>query len=128
MDIFKSKEKLFISSDHAGFELKEALTKSLIKEGMNVEDLGPHEFNPSDDYPDFVAPLAQAIGNDPEHSRGIIIGGSGQGEAMCANRFSGARTAVYYGGDYQIIKLSREHNNSNILSTKSSLSTLPALL
>ena len=68
-----------------------------------------------DDYPDFIFPCAQAVAADPE-SRGIILGGSGQGEAMVANRIKGVRAAVFYNGPVEIVKLSREHNNANILS------------
>jgi ribose 5-phosphate isomerase B len=68
-----------------------------------------------DDYPDFIFPCAHAVAADPE-SRGIILGGSGQGEAMAANRVKGCRAAVFYNGPAEIVKLSREHNNANILS------------
>ena len=68
-----------------------------------------------DDYPDFIFPCARAVAADPT-SRGIILGGSGQGEAMAANRVKGVRAAVFYNGPEEIIKLSREHNNANILS------------
>jgi ribose 5-phosphate isomerase B len=68
-----------------------------------------------DDYPDFIFPCAKAVAIDSE-SRGIILGGSGQGEAMAANRIKGARAAVFYNGPTEIVKLSREHNNANILS------------
>ncbi|PJC22454.1 MAG: ribose-5-phosphate isomerase, partial [Candidatus Yonathbacteria bacterium CG_4_9_14_0_2_um_filter_43_16] len=64
---------------------------------------------------DFIRPVAEAVAHDPQ-SRGIILGGSGQGEAMCANRVKGARAAVYYGGAVDIVVLSREHNDANILS------------
>ncbi len=68
-----------------------------------------------DDYPDFIFPCAKAVSADSD-SRGIILGGSGQGEAMAANRLKGVRAAVFYNGPEDIIKLSREHNNANILS------------
>jgi len=68
-----------------------------------------------DDYPDFIFPCARAVAADTE-SRGIILGGSGQGEAMAANRIKGCRAAVFYNGPEKIVKLSREHNNANILS------------
>ena len=68
-----------------------------------------------DDYPDFIFPCAQAVASDKD-SKGIILGGSGQGEAMAANRVKGVRAAVYYNGPDEIIKLSREHNDANILS------------
>jgi ribose 5-phosphate isomerase B len=107
--------KLFISSDHAGFEMKSRLIESLQSNDYEVLDLGPDKYNPEDDYPDFVAPVALAVASNAD-SRGIIIGGSGQGEAICANRFNGVRAVVYYGGNENIIELSRKHNDSNVLS------------
>lgn len=107
--------KIFIGTDHAGFELKEELLPFLRAEGHDVEDLGAYSFEALDDYPDFIRPVAEAVARDQE-SRGIILGGSGQGEAMCANRVKGARAAVYYGGAVDIAVLSREHNDANILS------------
>lgn len=107
--------KIFIGTDHAGFELKESLVHFLRELGHEVEDMGAHSFEALDDYPDFIHPVAEAVARESE-SRGIILGGSGQGEAMCANRVKGARAAVYYGGTVDIVVLSREHNNANILS------------
>lgn len=107
--------KIYIGTDHAGFELKEHLVSFLRGLGHDVEDLGAHSLEPLDDYPDFIFPVAEAVAGDSE-SRGIILGGSGQGEAMCANRVKGVRAAVYYGGALDIAVLSREHNNANILS------------
>lgn len=108
--------KIFIGSDHAGFELKGKLVVFLKELGHEVEDKGAFEYNESDDYPDFVIPVAQAIANDPERSRGIVIGKSGQGEAMVANRTKGVRAAVWYGGNREPLRLSREHNDASILS------------
>ncbi|MDE1924614.1 MAG: RpiB/LacA/LacB family sugar-phosphate isomerase [Patescibacteria group bacterium] len=108
-------KKVYIASDHAGFELKEALTAFLTERGFSVEDLGPFTYDKDDDYPDTIAPLARAIADD-KAAFGIAIGMSGQGEAMACNRYKGARAAVYYGGNKDILKLSREHNNANVLS------------
>ena len=108
--------KIFIASDHAGFELKKFLAERLFLAGHDVRDLGPKEFNPEDDYPDFVSLVAEEISREPSSVKGIVIGASGQGEAMCANKFYGVRAAVYYGGNQDIIKFSREHNDANILS------------
>lgn len=108
--------KIFLGSDHAGYELKEALKKELANLGMEVFDKGASTLNPTDDYPDFIAPVAWEVSNDPKESRGIILGGSGEGEAIVANRFSNVRATVYYGGPKEIITLSREHNNANIFS------------
>ncbi len=107
--------KIYIGTDHAGFELKESLIPFLRELGHTVEDKGAHSYEALDDYPDFIRPVAEAVAGDSE-SRGIILGGSGQGEAMCANRVTGVRAAVYYGGPFDIAVLSREHNDANILS------------
>ncbi|KKU49820.1 MAG: Ribose-5-phosphate isomerase B [Parcubacteria group bacterium GW2011_GWB1_49_7] len=107
--------KIYIGSDHAGFELKAKLIEYLKVLGHEIEDKGAFSLNPNDDYPDFMKPVAQAVANELE-SRGIVIGMSGQGEAMCANRFKNVRAAVYYGGSIEIVRLSREHNDANILS------------
>ncbi|MFZ2831915.1 MAG: RpiB/LacA/LacB family sugar-phosphate isomerase [Minisyncoccia bacterium] len=107
--------KIFIGTDHAGFELKEALLPYLRSKGHDVEDMGAYSYDALDDYPDFIRPVAEAVARDPE-ARGIILGGSGQGEAICANRVKGVRAALYYAGPFDIAVLSREHNNANILS------------
>ena len=107
--------KIFIASDHAGFELKKDIKEYLIDLNHTVEDCGALELNPLDDYPDFIIPTAKKVASD-QNSKGIIIGGSGQGEAIAANRIKGIRAAVYYGGPIEIITLSRMHNNANILS------------
>lgn len=108
--------KIFISSDHAGFELKKFLTERLSLGGHDVHDLGPKSYDPEDDYPDFISLVGKEISRDPSGSKGIVIGGSGQGEAMCANKFYGVRAAVYYGSNMDIVKLSRQHNDANVLS------------
>ena len=107
--------KIFLASDHAGFELKEFLSNHLTHLRYNIEDCGAYKMDPSDDYPDFIIPAARKVANNPD-SRGIIMGGSGQGEAIAANRIKGVRAAVYYDGPIDIVKLSRSHNNANILS------------
>ena len=106
---------IHLASDHAGLELKNAIKNYLKGKGHDVSDHGAHEYDAQDDYPDFIFPCARAVAADPE-SRGIILGGSGQGEAMAANRIKGVRAAVYYGSVREISQLSREHNNANILS------------
>src|SRR3569832_425165 len=107
--------KVFLASDHAGYELKEALTESLRERGYEIEDLGPLSLDPNDDYPDYLMMLGRHVA-DEKGAMGIGIGGSGQGEAMAVNRVKGARAAVFYGGPDEIVKLSREHNNANVLS------------
>lgn len=107
--------KIHLATDHAGLELKEKVKLYLSDLNYEVMDHGAYEYDELDDYPDFIFPCANAVSNDPE-SKGIILGGSGQGEAMAANRVKGVRAAVFYNGPDEIIKLSRQHNNANILS------------
>ena len=107
--------KIHLATDHAGLELKNIIKEHLENQGHDVIDHGAHEYDSLDDYPDFIFPCAKAVAADPK-SRGIILGGSGQGEAMTANRVKGVRAVVFYNGPEEIVKLSREHNNANILS------------
>ena len=107
--------KIHLATDHAGLELKDKIKLHLTKLGHEIIDHGAHEYDALDDYPDFIFPCAKAVAQD-DQSRGIVLGGSGQGEAMAANRIKGIRAAVYYNGPEEIIELSRQHNNANILS------------
>lgn len=107
---------IYLGAAHAGFSLKEEIQKHLESLGMEVEDMGVASFNKDDDYPDIVFTVAKKVAEDPEENKGIILGRSGQGEAMAANKVKGVRAAVYYGGDLEIVELSREHNNANVLS------------
>lgn len=125
--------KIYIGSDHTGYELKEKLKTYLseLELGYEVVDKGAFKYDAYDDYPDFIKPVAEAVAKDKE-SVGIIMGGSGQGEAMCANRVHGAQAALFYGqalpkeaidikgehstDPFEIIKLTRLHNHANILS------------
>src|SRR3989344_372373 len=98
--------KVHLASDHAGFELKGKIKKFLTDSGYAVEDCGAYKLDPEDDYPDFIRKAAEAVakceGGSPSTSSGqkqcraIVFGGSGQGEAMVANRFKGIRAAVVY--------------------------------
>lgn len=124
--------KVFIAADHTGFILKTSLVE-YVRDALSfeIEDLGAHELNPTDDYPDLIGPCAQKVKENPG-SLGIVIGGSGQGEAMTANRIPGIRAAIYYGqahaigaidaagapalDGYDIVRLAREHNDANVLS------------
>jgi len=108
--------KIYLAADHAGFPLKEKVKSYLKAVGYQVEDQGAFALNPADDYPDFVELAAKLVAAEPETSQGIVFGASGQGEAIAANRFKGVRAAVYYGGREEILTLSREHNNANMLS------------
>ena len=112
---YNRRVKIFIASDHAGFELKGILAAFLRAQGHEIADLGPAALDPQDDYPDFIDPLAERVAAETG-SFGIAIGGSGEGEAMVANRIEGVRAAEYYGGNLDIVRLAREHNDANILS------------
>ena len=105
---------IVLATDHAGFELKEHVKRFLIKKGYDIKDFGALEYDGLDDYPDFILPAAKYISE--YKLMGIIFGGSGQGEAMAANRIKGIRAAVFYNGPDEIVELSRLHNNANILS------------
>lgn len=107
--------KIHLATDHAGFKLKERIKKVLMKQNYAVVDHGAFSLDEKDDYPDFISPAAEAVSKNPE-DRAIILGGSGEGEAMVANRFKNVRATVYYGGSDKIVTLSREHNNANVLS------------
>lgn len=124
--------KIYLASDHAGFSLKQALLAHIPMFGTyEVEDMGAFEINEDDDYPDYVTPCAKRVASESS-TRGIVIGGSGQGEAMAANRIEGARAAIFYGlvhapggldregnvskDAYDIVRLARKHNDANILS------------
>ncbi len=122
---------MYLATDHAGFELKEKVRKILTAEGYEVEDCGAFEYDKDDDYPDFVSKAAEAVSKDPT-SRGIIFGSSGQGEAVVANKFKNVRAVVFYTpcipnhhvdvtgrvseNPLEMIRLTREHNDANILS------------
>ncbi|MEK7602474.1 MAG: RpiB/LacA/LacB family sugar-phosphate isomerase [Patescibacteria group bacterium] len=122
---------VYLAGDHAGFRLKKVLFEQLNLLGYQVSDLGPDELNPVDDYPDYVTPLANRLADEP-NAVGIVLAGSGQGEAMCANRIHGVRAAVFYGkmsamsaldaegghseDGFDPVRLARRHNNANLLS------------
>jgi ribose 5-phosphate isomerase B len=106
---------IYIASDHAGFELKAMLAEYLVGEGHTVQDLGPHTLDPADDYPDFCTPLAHEVAQH-EGAVGIVIGRSGQGEAIACNRVPHVRAVVFYGGSLDAVRLDREHNDANVLS------------
>lgn len=124
-----------LSTDHAGFEQLKELQIHLEALGYMCKNFGPTQFNPEDDYPDFIIPAAQAVSKG-EYQFGIVLGRSGQGEAMAANRIKGVRCAVFYGpalakravdadgatshDHYEIIRRSRQHNDSNMLSLAAS--------
>ena len=105
---------IYIASDHAGFELKNTLCNYLKEQDLEVEDVGPFKYDKDDDYPDFIYPCAVKVAS-VEGNKGIVLGLSGNGEAIVANKVRGIRCAIYQGGDLKIIELSRQHNNANVL-------------
>jgi ribose 5-phosphate isomerase B len=123
--------KVYIAADHAGFALKSALMPHIAELGHEPIDMGAYELKPMDDYPEFVQPCAQRVA-ETAGSIGIVIGGSGQGEAMVSNRTRGVRAVVFYGtvvppgpidingttdeDPYIIVRLARIHNDANVLS------------
>lgn len=112
----QDKFTILLASDHSGFKLKNALKNFLKEEGYQTEDLGAFEYDSEDDYPDFISLASEKISNEPNKYRAIILGASGQGEAIVANRYKNVRAVVYNCVNLEIIKLAREHNDSNILS------------
>lgn len=106
---------IYLATDHAGFELKEKVKEYLKNAGFKVEDFGAKSFDADDDYPDFISLAAAAVSKNP-NSKAIILGGSGQGEAIVANKFPHVRAVVYYGRQEDLVRLTREHNDANILS------------
>ncbi|MEK7182913.1 MAG: RpiB/LacA/LacB family sugar-phosphate isomerase [Patescibacteria group bacterium] len=109
--------KIYIGSDHGGYQLKEELKKYLSELGYETEDMGGHELNPEDDYPDFIFPVAENVAlrvAQGEHAMGIVIGRSGNGEVIAANKVKGIRAALCT--TKAMARHAREHNDANILS------------
>jgi ribose 5-phosphate isomerase B len=131
--------KIAVSTDHAGFEHLKHLKEFLEAQGHDCQDFGPASLDEADDYPDFIFPAARAVAQG-DCEAGIILGGSGQGEAMAANRIKGVRCALFYGpvvaksavdaegnvsdDPYEILKLSRQHNHANVLSLSTRFLTI----
>ena len=123
--------KVYLASDHGGFVLKEIIKKFLLEKGYDIEDCGAYTLTPADDYPQFITSAAIKVCEQP-NSFGIVLGGSGQAEMMLANKFKGIRAALFYApalavtsvdasgrtssDPFEIVKLSRLHNDANILS------------
>ena len=105
--------RVHLGSDHAGFELKAALVARLTELGHEPVDHGPLEYDAVDDYPPFVLRAAEAVAQEPG-SLGIVIGGSGNGEAIAANKVKGVRCALAHSED--TARLGREHNDANVVS------------
>ena len=105
--------RVYLGSDHAGFELKSHLVNHLAKQGYEVVDVGPHVFDPEDDYPAFCLNTGAKVVAD-QGSLGIVIGGSGNGEQIAANKIPGVRSALAW--KVEIAQLARQHNDSNVLA------------
>ncbi len=130
--------KVYFAADHAAYEFKNQLLQYVRDElRLDVEDCGAHAFDKEDDYPAIIASAARKLSEDALKgvgNRAIVAGGSGQGEAMVANRFPGVRCALYYGGDGEqtdaagkkldMIGSTREHNDANALSIGARFMTL----
>ena len=112
---------IYIATDHRGFALKEKIKAWLTEWGYAFEDLGATSLDEQDDYPDFVHAAARKVAENLTENKAIILGGSGQGEAMAANRHANIRAMVYYGGPEDLVAISRIHNNCNILSLGAAL-------
>ena len=110
--------KVYLATDHAGFEFKQNLKTFLQTKDYDVEDCGAFELDPDDDYPDFIAPAAQKVAQNPG-SFGIVLGKSGAGECIVANKIKGIRAVL--GVSEQNVRLAREHNDANVLSLGSEI-------
>ena len=117
--------RVHIATDHAAFELKQYLVKELKALGYEVIDHGAATYDPQDDYPAFVLPAAEAVAADPD-SLGIVLGGSGNGEQIAANKVKGIRAGLAY--NTVMARLTREHNNANVLSLGGRMQSLAEAL
>ncbi len=120
----KSLMKIAIGSDHAGFEYKEKIKELLVSLGHEVKDFGTHS-NESVDYPVYIRPVAEAVGRG-EEERGIVLGGSGNGEAIVANKVKGIRCGLCW--NVESARLNRQHNDANMLSLGQRMMSLETAL
>ena len=111
--VLKLRMRIHIGSDHAGLDFKNELITHLVMNGHDVTDHGPYEYDALDDYPDFCIPCAEAVAKDAT-SMGIVLGGSGNGEQMAANKVKGIRAALVW--SIETAQLAREHNNANVIA------------
>jgi ribose 5-phosphate isomerase B len=105
--------KIYLASDHAGFEEKQHILSFLQQNGYEVEDCGTYEYNKEDDYPDFIGIAAKKVAENPG-SFGIVLGKSGAGECIVANKIRGVR--AFLAVNQQNVRLAREHNDANVMS------------
>lgn len=112
--------RVHVGADHAAYELKNVIVEYLGELGHDAVDHGPFGYDPEDDYPRFVIPAAQAAGAEPE-SLGIVLGGSGNGEQIAANKVPGVRAALAY--TTETAQLARQHNNAQVVAIGSRMTT-----
>jgi ribose 5-phosphate isomerase B len=112
--------RVYLGSDHAGFELKAALISHLVAAGHDPVDCGPFAYDAEDDYPPFCFETAERVVADPG-SLGVVIGGSGNGEQIAANKVSGTRVALAY--NTETATLARQHNDANLLGVGARMHT-----
>ena len=117
--------RVHIATDHAAFETKQFLVESLRAKGYEIVDHGAATLDPDDDYPATVIPCAEAVRDDPD-SLGIVLGGSGNGEQMAANKVKGIRAALAY--DISTAQLAREHNDAQVVALGGRMHTLQEAL
>ncbi|XVX19008.1 ribose-5-phosphate isomerase [Actinomycetota bacterium] len=113
--------RIHIGGDHAAYDLLGELVAFLEQEGHEVTNHGPHGYDAEDDYPVFVLRAAEAVAADPE-SLGVVLGGSGNGEQMAANKVKGIRAALCY--NEELARLAREHNNAQVISIGGRMNTV----
>ncbi|MEV6695347.1 ribose-5-phosphate isomerase [Micromonospora sp. NPDC051196] len=113
--------RVYLGSDHAGFELKVHLANHLAKQGYEVVDVGPHAYDPDDDYPAFCLHAGTRVVADPG-SLGVVIGGSGNGEQIAANKVAGVRAALAW--SVETAQLGRQHNDANVVAVGARQHTL----
>ncbi len=105
--------RVYLGADHAGYELKVHLVSQLAKQGYEVVDVGAHAFDPADDYPAYCIETGTRVVADPG-SLGVVLGGSGNGEQIAANKVAGVRAALAW--NPETARLAREHNDANVVS------------
>ncbi|WP_412541924.1 ribose-5-phosphate isomerase [Longispora sp. K20-0274] len=113
--------RVYLGADHAGYELKTHLASVLTKEGYEVVDCGPHAYDAEDDYPPFCIDAGERVVADPG-SLGVVIGGSGNGEQIAANKVVGVRAALAW--SVETAQLAREHNDANVVGIGARMHTL----
>ncbi len=117
--------RVYLGSDHAGYELKSAVLTHLTEAGHDVIDVGPAQYVAGDDYPPYCIETGRRVVADPG-SLGVVIGGSGNGEQISANKVAGVRAALAW--NLETAQLARQHNNANIVSLGARMHDIPTAL